>query len=78
MVMLMYNLLKYSSNYSDTTGSTSFNSNDEANNVNANFANTNAFKSFKYESKLIGSIAAVNWSLENTTIVLLLKYQSNF
>ena len=41
-------------------------------------ANTNAFKSFKCESKLIGSIAAVNWSLENTTIVLLLKYQSNF
>ena len=44
LVMLMYNLLEYSSNYSDRTVSLWFLSKDVANHFNANIANTNAFK----------------------------------
>ena len=53
--MPMYNLTEYSSNYSETTGSLQFYSNDEATNFNADFANTNNFKSFKYIAKLLGT-----------------------
>ena len=45
--MAMYNLLQYSSNYSDTTGSLWFYSKDEAIDFNADITNTVAFKSFK-------------------------------
>ena len=41
LVMQMYNLLKYSSNYSNTTGSLWFYSKDEATNLNNDFGNTN-------------------------------------
>ena len=43
----MYNLIEYSSNYSETTGSLWFYSKHEAYNFNNNIANTNNFKSFK-------------------------------
>ena len=44
----MYNLLQYSSNYSDITGSLWFYSKDEAVNFNAHIVDDNNFKSFKY------------------------------
>ena len=43
LFMLMYSLIEYSSNYSETTGSLWFYSKDEATNFNANIANTNNF-----------------------------------
>ena len=44
----MYYLIKYNLNYSETAGSLWFYSKDEATDFNANIANTNDFKSFKY------------------------------
>ena len=76
----MYNLIEYSSNYSDTTGSLWFYSNDEATNFNANIANAESFKLFKYKDKLIGNTVAqpnpyaANGILENAEIAVLLKY----
>ena len=43
----MFNLLECSSNYSETTDSEQVYSKDEATNFNADFENTNAFKSLK-------------------------------
>ena len=77
-VMLMYNLIKYSSNYFNTTGSLWFYSKNEATNFDADIADTNNFKSFKCETKLIGSTTATNGILENTTIAVSLEYLSNF
>ena len=54
----MYNLIKYSSNYSETTGCLWFYSKDKATNFNANVANDNNFTSFKYEAKLLGNTEA--------------------
>ena len=54
----MYNMIEYSSNYFETAGSLWFYSKDEANDFNANIANTNDFKSFRYKAKLLGSIVA--------------------
>ena len=48
--MPMYNLIEYSSNYSETTGSLWFYSKDEGTNFNANMANANNFKTFKYKA----------------------------
>ena len=84
LVMLVYNLLKCSSNYSDTTGSVWFYSHDEATNFNADTGNTNAFKSFEYKSfeykaKLLGNTVAqpasnqANGILKNAAIAVLLK-----
>ena len=47
--MPMYNLLEYSSNYSDTTAILWFYFKDKATNFNANIEDDNAFKSFKYK-----------------------------
>ena len=46
--MLMYNLIKCSSNYSDTASSLRFYSKDKATNFDADIADNNAFKSFEY------------------------------
>ena len=54
----MYNLIEYSSNYSETTGSLWFYSKDEATNVNAVIANNNNFKSFEYIAELLGNTVA--------------------
>ena len=53
--MLMYNLLEYSSNYSEATVSLWFYSENKANNFNNNIENNNYFKSFKYQAKLLGN-----------------------
>ena len=58
--MPMYNLLKYSSNYSDTTGILWFYSHDKATDFNADTENTNAFKSFEYKAKLLAAHPASN------------------
>ena len=58
LVMSIYNLIEYSSNYSKTTGSLWFYSKDEATDFNADIANDNNFKSFKYKAKLLGNTAA--------------------
>ena len=46
LAMPMYNLIEYSSNYSETTGSLWFYSKDEATHFNSDIANTNNLKSF--------------------------------
>ena len=72
----MYNLLEYSSSYSDATSSLCFCSKDEA----TNFENDNAFKSFKYKTKLLGNTVADggNVILRNTAIAAPSKYLTNF
>ena len=80
----MDNVIEYSSNYSETTGSLWFYSMDEATNFNADIVNTDDFKSFKYKAKLLGNTAAqpapnaANGILRNAAIVVPLKYLSNF
>ena len=84
LVMPMYNLIKYSSNYSETTRSLWFYSKDETTDFYADVANTNDFKSFKYKAKLLENTVVqpnqnhANGILRNTTIVVPLKYLSNF
>ena len=79
----MYNLIEYSSNYSETTGRLWFYSEDEASNFNNNIANTDNFKYFKYKAKLLGNAAAqpapnaANGIPKNATIAVPLKYLSN-
>ena len=59
LVMLMYNLIESSSNYSETTGSLWFLSNHEATNLKTiianDIANDDVFKFFKYKAKLLGN-----------------------
>ena len=80
----MYNLIKYSSNYSETTRSLWFYSKDEATDFNNNIANTDDLKSFKDKTKLLANRKAqpnsnsANRILKNATIVMPLKYLSNF
>ena len=52
LVMPMYNLIEYSSNYSETTGSLWFYSKGEATPFNIDIVNDNHFKSFMYMAKL--------------------------
>ena len=47
-VVLMYNLIKCSSNYSEIASSLRFYSKDKATNFDADIADNNAFKSFEY------------------------------
>ena len=58
LIMSMYKLIEYCSSQSETTGSLWFYSKDEATNFNDNIANTNNFKSFKYQAKLLKNTAA--------------------
>ena len=80
LVILMYNVIEYSSNYSETTGSLWLYSKDEATNFNAEIENTDDFKSFKYKAKLIVNTVAegANGILKNAAIAVPLKYLSNF
>ena len=56
LVMLMHNLLEYSWNYSDATGSLWFYFKDEATTFNADIEDSN-FKPFKYKAKLLESVS---------------------
>ena len=80
LVMPMYNLLEYNLNYSDTTGSLWFYSEDEASSYNADIENDDAFKSFKYRAKLLWNAVAdgADGTLKNTIIFVPLKYLSYF
>ena len=49
--MQMYNLIEYSSNYSEPTGSLWSYLKDKATNINNNIENTDNFKSFKHKAK---------------------------
>ena len=52
----MYNLIEYNSNYSEATGSLWFYSKDEATDFNADIANNNNFKFFKYKAKSLKTL----------------------
>ena len=54
----MCNLIEYSSNYSNTTGSLWFYSKDEAVNLNDIIANIYDFTSFRFKAKLFGNTVA--------------------
>ena len=75
----MYNVIKHSSNYSETTESLWFYSKNESINFNADIANDNNFKSFKYWAKLLGNKVGngAHEILRNATIAVSLKYLSN-
>ena len=58
LVMPMYNLIEYSSNYSETTGSLRFYSKDEITDFNNNIKNADYSKSFNYKVKLLENTVA--------------------
>ena len=74
--MPMYNLIEYSDNYSDTSGSLwDFKRDEIVNNADVN--NDNNAPSFKYKASIIGSTG--NNGLKNgVKIAVPLKYLSNF
>ena len=84
LVIPLYNLTECSSNYSETTGSLWFYFKDEATDFNADIANTNDFKSFKYKANILETTVAqsnpnaANEILKHATIAVPLKYSSNF
>ena len=53
LVILMYSLIEYCSNYFNKMGSLWFYSKDKATDFSNKIWNTDAFKSFKYKAKLI-------------------------
>ena len=55
LVMPMYNLIEYSSNFIKTTGSLQFYSKNEVTNFNNDTENNVDFKSFKCKTKLLGN-----------------------
>ena len=71
--MQMYNLIEYSSCFSDTTDSLRFYSKDEATNFNDDIANTKTFRLLE-----ITVMDGNNSVLRNATIAVPLKYLSNF
>ena len=82
--MPMYDLIHYSSNYSETTESLWFYFEDEASNFNNDIENTNGFKSFNYNAKLLGNTFVqlasnqANGILRNAITAVSIKYLSNF
>ena len=77
--MPMYNLIEYSDNYSDTSGSLWNFKRDEIIN-DADVTNDHNASSFKYKANLIGNTDAdgANRKKENVKIAVPLKYLSNF
>ena len=84
LVMPMYNLIEYNSNYSKAIQTFRFYSKDGATNFNKNIENTDDFASFKYQDKLFENTEAqpkpnnANGILKIETIAVPLKYLSNF
>ena len=82
IIMPMYNLIEYSDNYLDTSGSLWQFKRDEQNMSNGNPANVAIANpsSFKYKSSLIGESTAAdcNRVFKNVKIAVPLKYLSNF
>ena len=85
LVMLMYDLLEYSSNYSDRMCSLWFCSKDQATDFNVGIGDYPAFKSFAYKTKLVGETVGEaqassnnnSGKLKNTAIAIPLKYLNN-
>ena len=80
--MPMYNLIKYSNNYSDTSGSLWQFKRDDVSANNADLTINNS-QSFKYMAALVGKTVnagnnITNSSVKNTKIVVPLKYLSKF
>ena len=76
ITMPIYNLIEYSDNYSDTSGSLwQFKRNEITN--NADGTNDNNASSFKYKANLIGNTEA-NGTKNGVKIAVPLKYLSNF
>ena len=77
----MYNLIEYSDNYSDTSGSLWQFKRDEVPHNNTDLTVSNS-QSFKCKVALVGKTADTvnntNSSVKNTKIVVSLKYLSNF
>ena len=78
--MPMYNMIECSSNYSEMKSSLWFYSKDKTINFDNDIANTVDFISFKYNAKLLENTEASEMLgiLRNATIVVPLKYPSNF
>ena len=76
ITMPMYNLIEYSDNYSDTSGSLWQFKRDEIIN-NADVTNDNNAPSFKYKANLIGNTEN-NGTKNGVKIAVPLKYLSNF
>ena len=81
IAMPMYNLINYSDNYSDTSGSLWQFKRDEVPANNADLTIDNS-QSFKYKAALLGKTADAvnntNSSVKEAKIVVPLKYLSNF
>ena len=81
IAMLMYNLIEYSDNYSDTSRSLWQFKRDEVPANNADLIINNS-QSFKYKAALLGktadAAANTNSSVKDAKIVVPLKYLSNF
>ena len=81
--MLMYNLIEYSDNYSDSSGSLYQFKREESpmnNSGNPNNIALDNSTSFKYKATLLGKATDADGndrSLKNTKIVVPLKYLSN-
>ena len=76
ITMPMYNLIEYSDNYSDTSGSLWQFKRDEITN-NSDVTNDNNAPSFKYKANLIGNTEN-NGTKNGLKITVPLKYLSNF
>ena len=76
ITMPMYNLIEYSDNYSDTSGSLWDFKRDEIDN-NANVTNDDNAPSFKYKASNIGNTEN-NGTKNGVKIAIPLKYLSNF
>ena len=74
--MPIYNLIKYSQNYSDTSGSLWQFKRDEIIN-NADVTNNNNASSFKCKASIIGDTRDIG-TKDKVKIVVPLKYLSNF
>ena len=78
LVILIYNLLEYSSNYPDRTCSLWFSSWDGATNFNYDNGNNNTFKSFKHKAKLLSNTVTQSTQNKNEAIAVPLKRLKNF
>ena len=84
IIMPMYNLIEYSDNYADSSGSLYQFKRDESpvNDVgNPNNVALDNSTSYKYKASLLGKATDVDGndrSLKNTKIIVPLKYLSNF
>ena len=80
IVMPMYNLIEYSDNYSETSGSLWQYCKDipavDNNNASVNFAENNLTDSFNFKAKMTGQTG--NNETKNVEIMALLKYLSHF